>query len=130
MSKLLYEYQQDCEDAKNKFLNKLEYYEGLVSSGELTLKEFLDLGFNSSKLLKKDDYNWEFITGYKNSDKCKDKYGEYSEDLSDEMMNVKVINSGDAYEDYDGYFCMNVLCVNEKDYELFDKELAKDNIEL
>lgn len=130
MDKLLFEYQNDYYSAEKIFFNKLKYCEEQVSSGKLTLKEFLNLGFNNSKLLKKSDSNWLFNTGYKNSNKCRSDFGEYSEELSDEMMNIKVTSAGCSYEDLDGYYCMNIYCVNENDYEMFDKELENNDLEL
>lgn len=130
MDKLLFEYQLDYKNAEKSFFNKLDYCKDMVSSGDLTLKEFLNLGFNNSYLLKKSDSEWSFNIGWKNSDKCISEYGQYSQDLSEDMMNIKVIGAGDPYEDLDGYYCMDIYCVNEKDYELFDKELDKDNLEL
>lgn len=130
MKRLLFEHQMDYFEEDKYFYYHLDECVEKLESGKLTLKEFLDLGFNNSKMLKKSDENWSFDTGFKNSEKCRDDFGEYSEDLSDEMLKVKVINAGRPYEDGDGYYCADVYCVNDKDYELFDKELEKRNMEL
>ena len=130
MSKLLYEYQADYFESKNNFYRRLEYAEERAGIGDLTLKEFLDLGFNNSKLLKKDNPDWIFKTGYRTVDRQAKTYGTYFDNLTEEMLNVKVITAYDeAYEDGDGYYCMDIYCANEKDYELFDKVLKKDNQE-
>lgn len=129
MDKLLYEYQADWFDMEKRFYNKLEYAEELVGTGMLSLKEFLDLGFNNSKLLKEDNPDWMFDTGYRTSDRCVKEYGMYNDNLTDEMLNVKVIAANDVYEDLDGYYCLDIYCVNPKDYELFDKILEKEQEE-
>ena len=125
LEKLLYEYQADYKDKEILFYDLLNDAEELVGTGILTLKEFLDLGFNNSKLLKKDDSNWIFDTGYKNVDKVAEKYGTYFDTLTEDMLNIKVISASDAYEDLDGYYCIDLYCVNSKDYELFDKVLEQ-----
>jgi len=129
MDKLLYEYQADYFDMEKKFYNKLEYAEELAGTGILSLKAFLDLGFNNSKLLKKDDPDWKFDTGYRTVDRYAKEYGMYSDKLTDEMLDVKVIAADESYEDADGYYCLDIYCVNPKDYELFDKVLKKDKEE-
>ena len=63
MDKLLFEYQLDYKNAEKLFFNKLDYCKEMVSSGDLTLKEFLNFGFNNSYLLKKSDSEWSFNIG-------------------------------------------------------------------
>ena len=119
MSKLLYEYQADFEKNLEKAIAKVTY-------NEISLKEFLDLGFNNSKLLKKDNSDWEFNTGYKTTDRYAKEYGTYFDNLTDEMLKVRVKAFGDVYEDLDGYYCMDIVCVNSEDYKIFDKALEKE----
>lgn len=126
MSKLLYEYQDDYLDKKDDFYKRLESVEELVGTGILSLRQFLNIGFNNSKLLKKDDPNWQFKTGYKLTGKYEKEYGKYSENLTDEMLDVNVVAANEPYQDFDGYYCLDIYCVNQKDYELFDKELEKE----
>ena len=119
MSKLLYEYQADFEKNLERAIAKVTY-------NEISLKVFLDLGFNNSKLLKKDNSDWEFDTGYKTTDRYAKEYGTYFDNLTDEMLKVKVKAFGDVYEDLDGYYCMDIVCINPEDYEIFDKALEKE----
>lgn len=129
MSKLLYEYQADYLEKEKDFYNRLDEAEELVGTGILSLRAFLDIGFNNSKLLKEDDPEWKFDTGYRTTDKYAKEYGTYSDKLTDEMLDVNVIAANEVYQDSDGYYCLDVYCVNPKDYELFDKELEKEKEE-
>lgn len=126
MSKLLYEYQADYLEQEKNFYNRLEEAEELVGTGILSLGTFLDIGFNNSKLLKEDDPDWVFDTGYKTTDRYAKEYGTYFDNLTDEMLNVEVIAADEVYQDLDGYYCLDIYCVNPKDYEIFDKALEKE----
>lgn len=130
MDKLLYEYQNEWYEKERKFYRLMDAAVERVGLGNMTLREFLDIGFNNSALLKKDDPKWYFDTGYRLEDKYAKKNGKYFSTLTEEMLNVKVIGAEEPYEDSDGYYCLDIYCVNPKDYELFDKALEKNDYEL
>lgn len=100
------------------FKEQLEYARNRAIYDEITIKELLDLGFNNNYLIINDK---EVKLGYI------DLNGNYSLDLSEEQLNVKVYMKEDFgwYDDEDtdsdSYHIAKVYCFNKFDEKLFEE---------
>lgn len=96
----------------------LESAKNTAMYDKITIKELLDLGFNNNYLELSNDEEIEL--GYI------DENGNYSEELTEEQLNVKVYMKedfgwySDEDTDYDGYHIAKVHCFNKFDEELFE----------
>ena len=115
---LLWEY----EEIIHNFGDILEDAIYTIENG-CTLRDFLDLGFNNATLLnpfeedndKKDIY--DLFT-------CKD--GDYyREDLTEDMLNTRVVLSS-TYKDGEDFTCCNIVCENDNDFHKFEKLLEEE----
>lgn len=86
-----------------------------------TLKEFLDLGFNNATLFNPYELDTD-KTDIRDLYKCVD--GSYSIDLTEEMLNCRVVLSVD-YKDGDRFTCCNIVLENSEDWKYF-KELIEE----
>ena len=85
----------------------------------LTLKEFLELGFNNATLLNPCE---EDTDKYDITDLYMEDENTYSrEDLTEDMLESRVVLSS-TYEDFDLMTCANIVLENEEDWKYF-KEL-------
>lgn len=83
---------------------------------ELTIKEFLDIGFNNSYIYF-DKFGKSFNLGYK----FKNEYCSEDFSLNESQLNCK-IKMIDYSEDLDRYTIIYVQLVNESDKKYFVKE--------
>lgn len=108
---------------EEEFKEMLENSLNCVKYDNLTIRELLDLGFNNNYLILENGE--EFNLGYK------DHEGNYSEELTEKQLNVKVYMSEDfSYYidediDEDGYHIAKVYCINSDDENLFNKEMEE-----
>lgn len=108
---------------EEEFKEMLENSLNCVKYDNLTIRELLDLGFNNNYLMLSNGKKWGKIElGYI------DEEGNYSEDLTEEQLNVKVYMKedfgyySDEDIDEDGYHIAKVYCINSDDEKLFNKE--------
>lgn len=106
-NELLWRLQQDFMTEFEKRCNKVYY-------NDLTVRELLDLGFNNNYLILSNEKFKRFELGYK------DENGTYSNELTDEQLNVIVKYYRDSL-DYDDYVIMIVKCKNIDDEKLFEE---------
>ena len=85
----------------------------------LTLKEYLELGFNNS-FLESPDETKRIEDLFMTSDT---EY--YRDDLTNEILDVRV-KLDYTYEDFDGYTCGKIVLENEKDWDLFEPLLDEE----
>lgn len=83
---------------------------------ELTIKEFLDIGFNNSYITF-ETFGKVFNLGYK----IENKYWSNDFSLNEKQLNCK-IKMCDSDYDLEGYTIIYVQLVNESDRQLFIKE--------
>lgn len=108
-------------DLEDKYQRALEIALDTIKNG-CTLEEFLDLGFNNATLLNpfEEDTDKKDIVDLYTYEK-----GEYSYDLTEEMLETRVALSSD-YVDGDGYTCVNIVCENDNDFKKFEKLLEEE----
>lgn len=117
MNCLLWEY----EEIYHSFNGILEDALDTIKRG-CTLKEFLDLGFNNATLLNPFEEDTD-----KNDiwDLYIDRDGNYSIDLTEDMLNTRVSLSS-TYIDGDGFTCCMIVCENDDDFHKFDVLLEEE----
>lgn len=117
-NKLFYEIENEYFELRDhligKFINK---YNDKTSN--ITLKEFLDKGFNNSYITFK-NYGKTFNLGYKD---LENEYWSEDFSLNEEQLNCKIGNIVDYDHDGDGYTIVYINLNNEKDIKKFiDKD--------
>lgn len=118
MNKLFFEVESDYLELKDRLID----YDSI-----LTLKEFLDIGFNNSYIYLKVEDNGvaclrRFNIGYRNCEKCvKCGYKLYeSKDfsLNEKQLSCKV-RMVDSYTDSDNYTIISIALQNKSDLKYF-----------
>ena len=103
--KLLWKLQQDF---RYEYKRRLD----IAKHNNITIKELLDLGFNSNYLST--EFYGNIDLGWKNED------GTYQIDLTNEQLNTKIVMDEDfEYYDDDDYVIARVHCINKEDEKLF-----------
>ena len=103
---------------EQNFKEELTRRKHIAMYDKITIKELLDLGFNNNFL---ELGNKTIELGYI------DENGEYSNELTDEQLNVKVYMKedfgwySDEDTDSDDYHIARVYCFNKFDEELFEE---------
>ena len=110
--KLLYELEYQVQELRKARLSAIKY-------NNMTIKDFLDLGFDNSFILIKDQW---FNLGFKWHDKDYNNYGYESDDfgeLTNEQLNCVIEYVDDEISDYD-YQQVSVRLINKMDEKYFD----------
>ena len=97
---------------QHDFITEFDKRRNKIYNNDLTVRDLLDLGFNNNYLIFSNEKSNRFELGYK------DEEGTYSNELTDEQLNVIVKYYRDSV-DYDDYVIMIVKCKNIDDEKLF-----------
>ena len=97
---------------QHDFITEFDKRRSKIYNNDLTVRDLLDLGFNNNYLIFSNEKFKRFELGYK------DENGTYSNELTDEQLNVIVKYYRDSL-DYDDYVIMIVKCKNIDDEKLF-----------